>query len=59
MNKPHTSAGVYTRIRDFSRMPTVDNGIRIGMVGAMERGPVNMVWRTISRYPKAFAAQPK
>lgn len=48
MNKPHTSAGVYTRIRDFSRMPTVDNGIRIGMVGAMERGPVNMVWRTIS-----------
>lgn len=47
MNKVHTSAGVYTKIRDFSSAPTVSTGLRIGMVGAMERGPVNMRFRTI------------
>lgn len=48
MNKVHSSAGVYTKVRDFSSSPTVSTGLRVGMVGAMARGPVNIPFRTIS-----------
>lgn len=47
-NVPHSSAGVYTKIRDFSRLSIINSGLRVGMVGEAERGPVNMVFRTIS-----------
>lgn len=47
-NVPHSSAGVYTKIRDFSRLNIVNSGLRVGMVGEAERGPVNMLFRTLT-----------
>ena len=46
VSKTHSSAGVYHRIRDFSNLSGQVAGMRIGMVGCAERGPVNTVFRT-------------
>ena len=35
-NVPHSSAGVYTKIRDFSRLSIINSGLRVGMVGEAE-----------------------
>lgn len=47
-NVPHSSAGVYTKIRDFSRLNVINSGLRVAMVGEAERGPVNMPFRTLT-----------
>lgn len=49
VSKTHSSAGVYHRIRDFTNLSTQVAGMRVGMVGCAERGPVNTVFRTFSK----------
>ena len=49
MEKQHSSAGVYSRIRDFSVLTTTDVGMRVGIVGQFARGPVNEPFRTLSQ----------